>query len=80
MPNKPKLPDTSGPLFKYLGHFNNPTIKEQGHNPATSVAQRKFLAMCEHGKIPASRCPKMSKEQYRHFTRTKEKGLPKHAK
>jgi hypothetical protein len=47
--------------------------------PAKSVKQRRFMAMCEHGKIPDSQCPDMSKEQMHDFATTKEKGLPKKA-
>lgn len=44
--------------------------------PAKSKAQRQFLAIQEH--LPASeRTVHMSKEQFRHFTKTKERDLPK---
>lgn len=44
--------------------------------PAKSVKQRRFLSMCEHGKIGKSQCPHMTKSQYKDFTKTKEKNLP----
>ena len=45
--------------------------------PATSKKQRRFMAMCEHGKKTNKPCPKMSKSQMHDFAKTKEKGLPK---
>lgn len=43
--------------------------------PAKSKAQRRFMAMVEHGKIPA---PKgLSKSEAKDFASTSEKGLPK---
>ena len=42
--------------------------------PAKSVAQRRFMAMVEHGEIPA---PKgLSKKEAGDFAKTPEKGLP----
>jgi hypothetical protein len=46
--------------------------------PAKSVAQRRFMAMAEHGVIPAPEG--MSKEEMHKFSSTKEKGLPAHVK
>lgn len=46
--------------------------------PAKSVAQRKFMAMAEHGVIPAPEG--MSKEEMHKFASTPEKGLPKHSR
>lgn len=44
--------------------------------PATSVAQRRLMAACEHGAGYAS-CPKsMTKSQEHDFAKTPEKGLP----
>jgi len=48
--------------------------------PAKSKAQRRFFAMCEHGKIPKSKCPKMSKKKMREWSKTSEKGLTKRVK
>ncbi len=44
--------------------------------PATSKVQRRFMAMCEHGKATKGKCPDMTKEQFHEFAETKEKGLP----
>ncbi len=44
--------------------------------PAKSVKQRRFMAMCEHGKATKSKCPNMSKSQMHDLSATKEKGLP----
>jgi len=45
--------------------------------PSTSRAQRRFFAMCQHGKATRARCPTgMSKKSMRHFSTTSEKGLP----
>ena len=77
---QPKLPDLSGPLFKHLGHFASSKVLEQGHNPAVSKAQRRFMGACEHGAGYAS-CPKgMSRKQFRDFSRTKESGLPERSR
>jgi hypothetical protein len=49
--------------------------------PATSKAQRRFMAICEHHPEKAKgKCPKMSKEEMHKFASTKEKGLPMHNK
>ena len=48
--------------------------------PSVSKAQRRFLAMCEHGESTRGDCPDMSRQQYRDFTRTSEKHLPYRAK
>jgi len=45
--------------------------------PAKSAAQRRFMAMCEHGKSTRGNCPDMSKEEMRKFASTSERGLPK---
>lgn len=37
--------------YDYLGHFKNKTILEQGHNPAKSKEQYKFMAAVAHGVI-----------------------------
>ena len=42
--------------------------------PATSKAQRRYMAMAEHGVIPAPEG--MSKESMHDFAVTPEKGLP----
>lgn len=44
--------------------------------PAKSIKQRRFMAMAEHGKIPKSRMPDMTKGQMHDFAATKEKNLP----
>ena len=38
-----KTIDLSGPLYHHLGHFTNPVIVAQGHNPAVSEKQRRFF-------------------------------------
>lgn len=48
--------------------------------PSVSRAQRRFLAMCEHGESTRGDCPDMSRQQYRDFTRVSEKHLPYRAK
>ena len=67
-----RLPDLSGPLFKHLGHFSNPCIVEQGHNPAVSEKQRRFMGAelnrKRHGKKTQTG---MSEKQLRDFA-TKE--------
>ena len=58
----------------------NPALKDYYRRskrmPATSKVQRRFMAMCEHGKATRGKCPEMSKEQMHDFAATKEKGLP----
>lgn len=46
--------------------------------PAKSVAQRRFLAMCQHQpKHARGQCPDMTGQQYHDFTAVPERGLPK---
>lgn len=47
--------------------------------PAESIAQRRFMAACEHGAGWAN-CPKMTHQQFHDFASTKESSLPYHAK
>jgi hypothetical protein len=44
--------------------------------PAVSKAQRRFMAMCEHGKSTSGKCPDMSHKQMHDYAATKEKDLP----
>jgi len=44
--------------------------------PAVSKAQRRFMAMCEHGKKTNKKCPKMTKAQMHDYAVTSEKKLP----
>lgn len=45
--------------------------------PSVSKKQRRFMAMAEHGELPASKMPKgMTKKQMHDFAATPEKGLP----
>jgi hypothetical protein len=44
--------------------------------PARSKAQRRFMAMCEHGIHTSANCPDMTKDQLHDFAATPEKGLP----
>ena len=44
--------------------------------PAKSIAQRRFMAMCEHGKGTNTACPDMTKKQFHDFASTKESKLP----
>lgn len=45
--------------------------------PAKSVAQRRFLAMCQHHPEHArGQCPDMKPKQFHDFTATPEAGLP----
>jgi hypothetical protein len=50
--------------------------------PAESVAQRRLFAIAEHHPeelYPENRSlAKVSKEKLRHYSKTKEKGLPQH--
>ena len=49
--------------------------------PAKSVAQRRFMAICEHQPQHAKgACPSMTNRQLSDFARTKEKGLPTRAR
>ena len=49
--------------------------------PATSVAQQKFMAICEHNpKHAAGKCPDMSKNEMHDYAATPTKGLPYKAK
>jgi hypothetical protein len=48
--------------------------------PAKSKAQQKFMAMAEHGALPKSKMPDMTKQQMRDFAATPTKGLPAHVK
>lgn len=48
--------------------------------PAKSVAQRRFMAVCEHQPQHAKgTCPSMTNRQFHDFAATKEKGLPQRA-
>lgn len=45
--------------------------------PATSVAQRRFMAICEHDPQHAKgKCPNMTKAELHDYASTKEKNLP----
>jgi len=45
--------------------------------PATSKAQQRFFAMCEHGVSTNKACPSgMTKSQMHDFAATPSKGLP----
>lgn len=45
---------------------------------AKSIAQRQFMAICEHDPQHAKgKCPDMTKEQLHEYASTPEKGLPK---
>ena len=49
--------------------------------PATSVAQRRFMAICEHDpKHAQGTCPDMTQGEMHKFASTKEAGLPLHKK
>jgi hypothetical protein len=46
--------------------------------PATSKAQRRFMAMCEHSpQHVQGHCPNMTQQQFHDYASTPEKGLPK---
>jgi len=48
--------------------------------PSKSIAQRRFMSICEHSpKHAYGKCPNMTKEQFHEFSSTKEKNLPKYA-
>ena len=45
--------------------------------PAKSVAQRQFMAICEHHPQHArGKCPNMTRKQFHDFAATPTKGLP----
>ena len=45
--------------------------------PAKSIAQRRFMSICEHSPQHArGQCPDMTKAQFHDFAATSEKGLP----
>lgn len=45
--------------------------------PARSVAQRKFMAACQHDpQHVKGQCPDMTRGQFQDFASTPEKGLP----
>lgn len=45
--------------------------------PATSKAQQRFMAICEHDPVHAyGKCPKMSHQQLHDFAATPTKNLP----
>ena len=49
--------------------------------PATSKAQQRFMAICEHNPQHAQgQCPDMTHQQMHDFAATPTKGLPNHAK
>jgi hypothetical protein len=57
---------------------------EENDMPAVSKAQREAMAIAEHHPEKLSKknkgLAKMSKTQLKHYTKTPEKGLPKHVK
>lgn len=49
--------------------------------PATSKAQQRFMAMCEHNPSHArGKCPDMTVKQFHEYASTKTKNLPKRRK